>query len=247
MKSSKTGSMFKKVAVLGIVLTLALIINTAAVQAHEDFKSFYLRVIGRDMMLDGSITFTSTTNGAILISVNGLPRSISVHSGDEVEIFFEEAETGSLRIYTNGMILAEAMSFKKIKINGVLVAEEGVIIELVNIVLDMGTICSALKITVPDASSGYTYFKFNDEELVDGISDDEIIVIKLTASEERELIIDFLAKILGSPGAYGLAATAYVNGEEVPELGLPGILGVSTIALATVLLYGKRRVFLRNR
>ncbi len=213
----------------------------SVVSASSEFKSFTLNVAGRVAFMDGKIDFVSVDAGLLQIRIGDLVLVVPVSPGDRVEIVFKNTTSGFLVITNTGTVLCINMPFESIAKNGRVLAVNGEILRM-NLRIDLNSLNSNLKLSVTRSVSGPTVFYFNGTELInDPDSDDEIAVLGLTATEKLGLNVRFGSRSLA---ASGNALTAFINGNEVPEintLGMIGFLAASTIASLTYTALRKSR------
>ncbi|WP_048061512.1 hypothetical protein [Hyperthermus butylicus] len=220
----------KRMVVVAVLLALLVAVPALAQPARSrgDYKQFELNTDGRAWIVDGVMQMRVVQGGRMKVSGLGW---IDVNPEDEVEVHISDEAPGKAHIWigSDGWLDWRKVSVESIYINGVLVAENTQI-EKANFKVDVSSIHSTVEIRVLRSPSGWTQFTFNGTTIINGNDDSEIRVVGVRPTTSTPLNID----LSSSEYAIGAAATAYINGAEVPELGSP--LSLVGLALAASLL-----------
>jgi hypothetical protein len=212
---------------------IALLVLAAA---QGEYKEFLLNA-ERYAEISGDVSFVALTDGTIKTNQG----SVEVYYGDRIILYGISDSTSSgfkIWVENDGWIDIENLDVQSLVIEGKsgrAQYDNVKIIYTINIQVDVSNINSSLTIRVPSSTAGWTQFVFNGTEIINGESSDEIIVEEIKPSNANSLYIDAEWNYIY---AKGVARTAYVNGSEVPEIGLAA-LG-STAVLAAALLLARR-------
>ncbi|MEM0213946.1 MAG: hypothetical protein QW348_06785 [Ignisphaera sp.] len=228
---------------LGIVATvLALMLMVANVHAqYVEYKSFVLNS-NRYAVISGSISFVVTSDRG---DVNVGSTSITVGKGWTVILENIDDNTSSefkIWIGSDGWTDIRNLYVQRLIVkneNGVAVHDfSNVVVSIKNTAVDISSIYSTLTIYVPPSNPSWTQFTFNDTTIINGNSGDEIKIVGVRPSNSISLNIDGNNNKIY---AEGVAETAYVNGSEVPEIGLFPMLAIALFTLIA-LLFNKMRL-----
>jgi hypothetical protein len=222
---------------VGVIALLVLAAAPAAAQG--EYKEFLLNA-ERYAKISGDVSFVALTVGTIVLSDG---TKVHVHPDDRVVLKGVSADTSSefkVKIGSDGRIDIKNLHVDKLEIvrNGELYQEwqDVEIKDTRCLQVDLSSVETSLTIHVPPDDKGHTYFEFDNEVIIDGVSSDEIVIVNIRPSGNQGLEISASKK--NNIHAMGVAEAAYVNGSEVPEIGLAA-LG-STAVLAAALLLARR-------
>jgi hypothetical protein len=217
----------------GVIALLVLVAAPAVAQG--EYKEFLLNA-NRYAEISGDMSFVALTDGTIVLSDD---TEIHVYRDDVIVLKGVSDNTNSgfkIEIESDRQIDIKNLHVNKLEIirNGKLYQEwqDVEIKEIEDLWIDLSSVESSLTIYVPSTTSGRTKFEFDNTEIINGVSSDEIRVVGVKPSSNQGLEIHASRNCIR---AMGVAETAYVNGSEVPEIGLAALGTVAVLATALLL------------
>jgi len=211
------------------ILVIALVITPIA---YAEYNNIVVNTSERTWILTGRITFT-VLQGTTVVN------DVEIGPGDIVTIQYENVNSNDaytkIWISLNGWVDIEAEAGGAVLIvNGVEVASGTW--EINDIRADLASLESTLTLTVPSEDPGWTRVVLEGETIIQGVSDDEIIVSGIKPSTSTSLNLNMGDQFLRSG-----AETVEINGQEVPLVSAKGLALLALLALGGLVLAGLRR------
>jgi len=232
-------------AVLSL-LGLALIVS-GIVAAQSGLHSIALSTNQSfDWRVSGYIEFKAISDGTI----NTEAGSITVKMGDMVRIVVDSVNTGNILINRNGQVDIRNLRVEAIYVNEVPAASSTVITSTSNLLCDVGSVNSTLRLEVTlkqEASSGQASLTIDGQEYVKTNKYRYIIVYGITVTSDEGLNLNNGGnKFSGAAaGVEFVDSSGSVQVIGVPEAEVWGFAAAVSL-IAALVLYSRRYSWLKS-